>query len=426
MYELNLLASDKFDIPYFIDTDSYQTPTFRASAIMESIRDRLVKNNQFTELSDWFSFAVIACQLYISIHPYRGRHPDYKPNEWIRRMNDGVSIFDRKVTLPRVCNDFSVIPKKHRDWFEAIFVRNERSVPPFADSTVVFVPAPDIFIEGTEDFATEVVLTLGEKILHVFNFMGTDYVVGEKSLYKTKTVLPNDIKGCKVLFCESSDMSPVICKLKDGLLIFEDIGCRELGAIKASQMMYRNGAVYSVYDGKLTENTFDRIGSKILHGTRVASNVLELSTKVFDGVVFEDLLGQCYITLPFEKGKCISSPVKELNGYRILDARSEKNICGVLAEKKGIYYRFILVFNDTFSSYAITKTDNVGYTPINLTVMSNGLCIMAVEGECHLFKGQQVKVLSDPPFDTDNRLLNASGRVMFIDKNKLVAVKMKK
>ena len=130
--------------------------------------------------------------------------------------------------------------------------------------------------------------------------------------------------------------------------------------------------------------------------------------------------------MPFEKGKCISMPVKELDGYRILEARSEKNICGVLAERKGVYYRFVMVFDDKFTSYAITKTDNVSYAPINLTVMSNGMCIMSADSECHLFKGSQVKVLSNPPFDADNRLLNSSGRVLFVDKNKLVAVKMKK
>jgi hypothetical protein len=58
--------------------------------------------------------------------------------------------------------------------------------------------------------------------------------------------------------------------------------------------------------------------------------------------------------------------------------------------------------------------------------MSNGLCIMSVDSDVHLFKGQQVKVLSNPPFDADNKLLNYSGKVAFVDKNKLVSVKMKK
>jgi len=424
--ELNVLVSSNFETPFFIDVDSYQTPSYRATAIMESIRDRLVKNNQFTEMSDWFSFAIIAFQLYIGIHPYKGRHPDYKPNEWGKRMDDGISVFDKKVTIPKVCNDLSIIPKSHRDWFESLFVRNERSKPPLVDAIVTFVPAPDVFIEGMGDFATEVAISLKEKILSVFNFMGTDYVVGDKHLYKENKALPHDIDGCKVLFCESSDMSPIICKLKNDTLTFEDIGTHPIGTVKAGKMMYRNGSIYSVYDGKLNENTFDRIGNKILHKVRVASNVLELSTMVFDGVVFQDLLGKCYVTLPFEKGKCASMPVKELDGYRVLEARSEKNICGVLAEKKGVYCRFMLVFDDKFETYTVTRADDVSYSPINLTVMNNGLCIMAVDSDVHLFKSHQVKVINNPPFDADTRLSNASGKVFFIEKNKLYSVKMKK
>lgn len=424
--EMNLLVSAQFDIPYFIDVDSYQTKSYKATALMESVRDRTIKNNRWTVYSDWYSFAIIATQLYIGIHPYRGSHPKYKSSQWLQRMEDGISIFDKHASVPRICNDFSVIPRKHRDWLEAVFVRNERSIPPFADSVTVFIPVPEIVVESTEDFVVEPYVTLNEKILSIFNFMGTNYVVGEKHLFKENIVLPSDAQGCKVLFCESNDMTPIVCKLKDELLIFEDIGTKQIGSIDASQMMYRNGAIYSVGNGKLIENSFDKIMGKIVHKMRVAANVLDLSTKVFDGVIFQDLLGKCYVTLPFEKGKCVSIPVKELNGYRILEARSERNICGVLGEKGGAYYRFVINFDGKFENYSITKADNVSYAPINLTVMNNGVCIMALEAEVHLFKDKQTKVVNSPPFGSDNKLLNFSGKVVFIDKNKVFSVKMQK
>ncbi len=424
--ELNLLVSAKLDIPYFIDVDSYQTPSYKATAIMDSVRDRLVKNNKFTQLSDWYSFAIIAFQLYIGIHPYKGNHPDYKPNEWGKRMEDGISVFDRNVTLPRVCNDFSVIPTQHREWFESLFIRNERSIPPMVDGTTTVIAMPTVYITGTEDFEASVIYNMKERIMSVFNFMGIYYIVGTDHIYKEKACLPSDIKGYKVEFCESSDMTPIVCKLKDNLLTFENIGTQEIGQINASQMMYRDGAIYSIYNGHLTETTFDKIGSTIFAKNRVAANVSELATKVFDGVLFQDLLGKCYITLPYEKCKCVSEHIKELDGYRILEARSEKNICGVIAEKKGKYYRFIIVFDKTFISYAITKVDDVTYAPINLTVMPNGVCIMIADSDVHMFKGSQLKVISDPPFDSSTKLFNISGQVFFIDDKKIYAVKMKK
>jgi hypothetical protein len=424
--ELNVLVSYSFKTPYFIDTDSWQCDNFYATAIMESIRDPLIKHNKWNELSDWYSFAILAFQLLIGIHPFRGRHPNYNTKDMRKRMEDGVSVFDRNVTLPRVCNDFSVIPTQHREWFESLFIRNERSIPPMVDGTTTVIAMPTVYITGTADFEASVIYDMKERIMSVFNFMGIYYIVGTDHIYKEKACLPSDIKGYKVEFCESSDMTPIVCKLKDNLLIFETIATQKIGQINASQMMYRDGAIYSIYNGHLTETTFDKIGPKIFSKNRVAANVSELATKVFDGVLFQDLLGKCYITLPYEKGKCVSEHIKELDGYRILEARSEKNICGVMAEKKGKYYRFIIVFDKTFISYAITKVDDVTYAPINLTVMPNGVCIMIADSDVHMFKGSQLKVISDPPFDSSTKLFNISGQVFFIDDKKIYSVKMKK
>lgn len=53
--ELNVLVGSSFVEPFMIETDSYQTPSYRATAIMDSIRDRLVPTGQFALLTDWFS-----------------------------------------------------------------------------------------------------------------------------------------------------------------------------------------------------------------------------------------------------------------------------------------------------------------------------------------------------------------------------------
>jgi DNA-binding helix-hairpin-helix protein with protein kinase domain len=45
--ELNILVSKDFKTPYFIDADSYQTKSFKATAIMESIRDRSLPFGSF-------------------------------------------------------------------------------------------------------------------------------------------------------------------------------------------------------------------------------------------------------------------------------------------------------------------------------------------------------------------------------------------
>ena len=75
--ELNILADIKPTtiVPWFIDTDSYSTPSFKATAIMDSVRDRRVTTydkggtmhyNPDAE-SDWFSWAILSFWLYTNI-----------------------------------------------------------------------------------------------------------------------------------------------------------------------------------------------------------------------------------------------------------------------------------------------------------------------------------------------------------------------
>ena len=45
--------------------DSYQTAHYPATAIMPSVRDWKVPLHDFSELSDWFSFAIVSFQVFL-------------------------------------------------------------------------------------------------------------------------------------------------------------------------------------------------------------------------------------------------------------------------------------------------------------------------------------------------------------------------
>lgn len=426
--ELNLLSSADFKTPFFIDVDSFQTPSYRATAIMESIRDHKVKANHWTEESDWYSFGILAIQLWLGIHPYKGSHPDYKANEWVKRMEDGVSIFDSKSAIPSICSDFSVIPPSHLAWFKDIFLNNNRSKPPKVGDLQVVVSIPTSFriITSSDMFTINRVEDCIETIINVFNYLGINYIIGTKNIHKGKATLPVEIAGySKVLMCESEN-APVVCKLKDDTMFVEDDKGNQVGSIAATDMMYRNGCIYTARNGRLTENSFVQMGTRVIHAQRLAANILDLSTKVFDGVIFQDLLGKIHVTLPFAKGKCITLPVNELNGFRILDARCERNICGVMAEKSGIYYSFVLTFNDNYSGYTVRVTKDVSYGEVNLTVLPNGVAIMANNTSCEIFMGNSVKVIDSPPFNSTTKLFNYSGGVHYIDGKTIMSAKSKK
>ncbi|MCK5616441.1 hypothetical protein KAR91_82020, partial [Candidatus Pacearchaeota archaeon] len=159
--EMNLLTSNDFKIPYFIDVDSYQTPSFPATALMASIRDYSSPEGQFSVYTDWFAFGIMAFQLYIGIHPFKGRHPNYKPGEWQKRMEDGISVFDKDVQLPPVCNPFAVIPPRHKAWLIDTFVKNNRSEPPRIDSSApIAMEVKRVVISSTGLFDIEQIVEL--------------------------------------------------------------------------------------------------------------------------------------------------------------------------------------------------------------------------------------------------------------------------
>jgi len=428
--ELNLLASKDFKDVYFIDVDSYQTKSYPATAIMESIRDRQVKGNQFTTSSDWFSFAVIASQLYLGIHPYKGRHPNYKPGDWSQRMDDGISIFDSKVTLPRTCYDFSVIPKAHYDWFQDIFVKNMRSIPPLPDESLILIPISQFkVIESTGDFDVSEKWEYPDPVLMAYNYGGADFIVTTKKIYddqKEYKKIPLE-KG-KVGFCNSGDeFFPATCYLRDDNLAFfaPDKTVPVLGGVKSQDFMMRNDHIYSLWDEKIIEYSIMKTSTKFILSSKQVCNASDTTTKFFDGVIFQDLLGKQFITLPFEPGKCIFKLIKELDGYRVLEAKSERNIVIALTEKGGSYHRFIFTFNDSYSDYKLRIEDDVSYCAVNFTVKPNGVCILATDTEVQIFKDDKIKKITNAPFDATNKLMNRRGDVFFIDGNKIFSIKAK-
>lgn len=431
--EMNLLATlrtkKKPLTPYAIDVDSFQTISHKASAIMESIRDPLVKNNKWTEESDWFSFAIITFQLFVNIHPFKGSHPDYKPSDWLKRMKEGISVFNKDVKIPSVCNSFDVIPASHLEWYKDIFVNNKRYAPPPMGDIGMAITIPTTFhiMSSNASFTTDLMGECPENILNIFNFMGIPYYICANNIYKAKMPLPVDIKGYdQILVCESSSITPVVCKRKDKKVDFETEKGVYIGSITANDMMYRNGCIYTVANEKLIENSFAQFGEKVLHATKQVGNVLDLSTKVFDGVIFQDLLGKIHITLPYEKGKCKIQHIVELDGYRILDARSERNIVGVMAEKSGSYHRFIFTFSSDYLTYKVRVSNDVQYADINLTILPNGVGVLATDTEVEIFKDEGVKVINNPPFNSATKIYNVSGGVCYFDGKRVYSTKMKK
>jgi len=186
------------------------------------IRDRTIKKQQWNKDSDWYSFAILTFQMWIGIHPFRGKHPDFKPAEWTKRMDKNISVFDSKVTLPKTCYDLSVIPKSHLGWFQDIFINGARCAPPkMGNNLNIAINAEFKFIVVNDSFEIQEVETCKECIERVFNFVGVNYIIGNDYIYKGNSPLPINLENVdETLMCESEGVEPIVCLRSDSLVRF--------------------------------------------------------------------------------------------------------------------------------------------------------------------------------------------------------------
>lgn len=437
--ELNVLVDITPNIltPWFIDTDSYSTPSYKATAIMDSVRDRRVsitKNGILHYnpdiLSDWFSWGVLSFWLYSNIHPYRSNHPNYKPKDKVKQMDDGVSVFHTGSKCPPSVNDFNTIPKRHLDWFKDTFLHGHRSVPPLADSIApLVVPTAIITIQGNAKIDVKEVASYPETILSVMEFMGLKYAVGQSHVYCDGKELADCGKNKKTLLVPSTD-GTVLAAIQSGTTVtFKELHSGKVdGTISTTNMFSRNGCIYTVTNGKLVENSFSSFGNKTIHNINEIENVAMTTSVVYDGCVIQDLLGKKFLTLPYAKGASFSKYLPALDGYRVIDAKSEKTVTVIVAEKKGQFDRFVIVFNKkNYNDFDVRKDEDIAYDTINFCVMDNGVCLLLSDPDSiQLFvNNSKIETLDNPPFDSTMKLFSTPDGIFFINNNSIHQIKKK-
>ena len=425
--EMNFLFSKDLSGVYHIDVDAWQTKSFPADAIMASIKDPLVKANQFTRLSDWFSWAIVTFQMYIGIHPYKGRHPDFSPKDWVQRMKQGISVFDKDVSLPGACQDFSVIPKNHLNWYKSIFVGNDRSIPPFADALAISMAIVRT-VTGKGDFTVKLLTEFKDTIKDIYYIDNERYVITNGGIYGDTDQPIIDFKKSadKVNFqmCEVNGERPLHAYHDGDKVNFFNFKKEPISTANAEAMLEHDGLIYTVNNDKLVEHRFEKFG-KLLHTKKVVGSVTP-SYKVYNNVVVQDDFMKCRILIPFARGKCVNKHIQEIDGKRVIDAKHNGGICVIMTEHQGEYKRFILQFNENYSEYRIKEEEVNSLYSINFVVLPNGMCLNVDDEKLSLFKQvEQRKEITIFPFDVSMRLFNENMKVLFVDNNKLYSVTMK-
>lgn len=414
--QMNFLVDGKtMKTPYFIDTDSYQTPSFPATALMESVRDRSVPRGKFSIGTDWYSWGIVTFWIYVGTHPYRGSHPNYNNNEWCtKRMDDGVSVFNKDVAMPANCYDFSVIPKAHLEWYKNVFTKGDRSIPPLADGQIVIVAG--IRVKDVAQFLTRLVMKYDSSIRRVEAIGNNRYVLTNKMLWKDSTPVmtySEKYDDVAMLACDEGD--PVITMFNNRMFTVYDWGKKTtLHEIEADDFMASGGKVYTRSQNKLIEHSCSRIYDRVIHSVKEVADIFGSACKLYDGVVVQDVIGKARLAIRNDDGSFVNIPVPELDGLRVTDAKCIAQYCVVVGEKAGKVNRYIFNFSSGRSTYHMrTEEANAGDSA-DFVLKPNGLCISPVVGDdLETWTGDQCKVFKKGPIPTGALMYTEKSQTMF-------------
>ncbi|MCF8019877.1 MAG: hypothetical protein K9L62_10800 [Vallitaleaceae bacterium] len=426
--ELNYMVSEDFVNPYLIDVNAWKTPSYPPTAIMPSIRDWTTDN--FTPLSDWFSFAIISFQLFVGIHPYKGKHKKYRKNDFRKRVIDCISVFNSEVALPPTTRDFNLIPSAYKDWYYQVFENGARKPPPPIPGMAGVAQVLVQIIKSTDNFDIRELVKFKEEIL--FHNATLGLTKTKERIYIGKTEYKVDV-NVEVIFTPLEN-APMLVKIENKRIRFKAFsGNNPSIDLECTDMMIINNTLFLKNKERLMELTFKQFNDKIHPIIKTTWSIEPNSSQMFSGVVVQSVLGKTYLAIPlpsFDKSSFMIKAIPELNEYRIMDAKYENKICVLTGYKGGVYSRFIIIFDDKHTKYTLRQVNDVDYATINFTCLDNGVCVLitdddAIEIFLNRIDKDAVKRIEDPIINSTMRLCKEGNQVRFFRNNKVYEIKMR-
>ena len=423
--EMNFLVAGDFGELYFIDVDSYQTRSFPATALMESVRDRHAK--QFDERSDWFSFAVVSFQMFVGLHPYKGTYPKLPAMD--ARMRANISVLHAGVAVPAACLPLHVIPPAWLDWYKAVLEEGQRLPPPeVMQATITTASLQTKSQAGSEQFDLAQLYEFDSEVRWHFHSV----TITQHSVYaagKRLAALPAQAVNIAI----TPRQQHVIAAWLDGSAVrFRNLttGADLPAEIRAEQLMTSAGRIYLKAGTSLQEVVFSELTNRLLIHAKVVGNVLPQATQLFAGVAIQNLLGAYYASFVPASGICYQARLKELDGYQIIEAKAERNVLIVMAAKNGTFDKFIFRFAPEFDAYDVRVRSDVTLTDINFTVLDTGVCLhLNDRDELELLlsgKGAAgLKIITDTAISNDDKLFHDGTQALIARDHKLYRITMK-
>lgn len=431
--DLNIIVEPSWTVGNFIDINSWQTPSFPATAINPNVRDWSSKT--FTTLTDWYSFAIITCYLFVGIHPFRGSHKKYNRSDVEGRMRDHVSIFNSDVRLPKSVRDFSLIPDYYRKWYIELFENGKRNEPPLLPGTVTIVSVMVKLIKSTDSFKIKFLQRFDSDIIFYKEVFGREIIRTKKSIYINKDNYQVN-PGVDIIITEM-DVIPVLVKIEDNTLKLRSLSNNKdviYPVLNASDIMIVNNALFIINDGDIIELGFTDMRNKVIVSVDSTWSIMSNTHEVFDGVIYQLIMGRSYVVIPVpkmgEKTMYIEKEIQELDGYKIINAKHESGVLMVTGFKRTTYDLFIIRFNSDYTQFHCRKIEDVDLEDLNFISLANGMCVsIFADNTLEIFRRDpmrpKVNKIEDSAVDSTMKLCKKGVEVRFFKENKLYSIQMK-
>jgi serine/threonine protein kinase len=410
-----LIAKSDMVTPYFIDVDSYQTASFPAKVILPSIRD--FANKTFTELTDWYSFGVVALQLFVGIHPYKGGHDDFKKDDIESRCKKHISVFNKEVRLPPPVRSFDLIPSNYKQWFIEVFENGKRILPPTVSGTIA-VKAQQTIVSNK--LIVNLAIEFPEKIMKTYWVSGIRVVQTVSFAKVGNRDYALDRSERDVHFIHFSSTFHKVFTRR-GKLFIDDIE----QTINADKVFVIDNRLY-VLDGEFfREIELMSLMNKIMVSIKSSWNILPQSAVAYKNCIYNGVFKKNYFYIPFDSGKCQIVDIK-MDGVRVIDAAYDKNTLYVMLFDKGIYSRALFKFNKEMAIVESAVENDVTLSEINMTSLNNGINLLLADGDIHITVPMRTekKIVSSVGLPEGAVLTNDGATAHYFYENKLFSIKM--
>ena len=423
--EMNYIVSKDFKHVYFIDVDSYQTPSFKPTAYSPSTLDPNSDKKHFNEFTDWFSIGIVLCNLLIGIHPFKGKYKgneyNFGKNDFQERMKHKISVFNEHVKVNSAVRDFSIITINLQSWFYRLFEKGERLPPPetFGKVNIKFEKQR---LENSDVINIEEIANFQHEILDIFSFENNVSVKTKKHFYYNGIKIPYSKSGTEFIYHKKENNGYLI-KSQNNILQLYDIKKKEIINTNVySEFFFVKDNILFVFDGrKIYSCNLIKTKSGIIIVPDIVFNLSGKHLKHIDNVLFMEFPENFLFILPIGN-KLHTIYNKKFKNRKIINSRMEGHGLQIIYYSQGNYYCGLYSVNEETNSLNTIFERETDYLDINFCCVKNLFICILEDKKIHILTlgaNNEIKerVVEEENIKMDYKLKSVNNEVHIIDKN---------